>query len=52
MYKVYLLNYDSEWALYCNAHTLFYAEEAKRDLERHCFQHHQIKITKNGKPID
>lgn len=43
-YIVYVLNYDSEWIVYCNAGTRFYADCAIADLMNvHHFQPHQIK---------
>ena len=43
-YQVLLLNYDSNWVVYCDAAPKFYAEEARADLLRHGFQDHQIKL--------
>lgn len=44
-YKVYVLNYDSEWVIYCQAATRFQTESAVADLQNvHNFQPHQIKV--------
>lgn len=44
MYTVFLLNYDSEWVVYCDHCPKFYADEAAADLRRHGFKDFQIKI--------
>ena len=42
--KVYVLNFDSEWVLYCTAVTRFQCECAVADLQNnHNFKSHQIK---------
>ena len=42
--KVYVLNYDSEWVLYCDASSRWLAECAVANLQNvHNFQPHQIK---------
>lgn len=44
--KVEVLNYDSEWVTYCNAHTRYKAEWAVADLQNnHNFKSFQIRCT-------
>ena len=45
-YELLLLNYDSEWVVYCSSPTLQYAVEACVDLRHHGFQEFQTKIVK------
>lgn len=49
-YHVMLLNYDSEWVIYCEAPTRFYAELAEADLVNHGFKDYQIKILTQKQP--
>lgn len=46
IWKVLLLNYDSEWVVYCKSPTLSYAVEACAGLRRRGFLEFQTKIVK------